>query len=195
MNTPGLSPTLCIAHWPHARGDVAEAQVRAWIEAQLHLPAPLPVLPRDARGRPQLDAVLPGHDVNWSHGGSVLLAALGRGVRVGCDVEARTRPLRDPLALAQRYFDAATADAIRALPASARAEALLAQWCLREAVLKAHGHGLAFGLHRLHARWDADGPCLLACDAALGTPADWTLHALDIPAHRALVAVHAPQPD
>ncbi len=190
MTTPDLAPLrLAITHWPHARGTAAEPQVRAWVEATLQLPAPLPVLPRDDYGRPRLDALLPGHDVNWSHGGTVLLAVLGQGVRVGCDVEASARQPRQPLALAQHYFDAATAAAITALPESDRAEAVLTQWCLREAVLKAHGRGLAFGLQRLHATWDTDGPRLLGCDAALGSPADWTLHAVHIPAHRAVVAV------
>jgi 4'-phosphopantetheinyl transferase len=146
-------------------------------------------LPRDARGRPQLADVLPGWDVNWSHGGGRLLAVLGQGLDVGCDVEAAARRFRQASALAQRYFDAATAAAIAALPAADQADAALRQWVVREAVLKAHGQGLAFGLHRLQATWDSAGPRLVACDVALGAPEAWTLHAVDVPACLAVVAL------
>ena len=118
------------------------------------------------------------------------VAVLGTGLRVGCDVESATRRPRRPLALAQRHFDADTAAAIAALPDTAQGEALLRHWCLREAVLKAHGRGLAFGLHRLNASWDDDGPRLLACDPALGRAQDWTLQAVDLPGHIAIIAAY-----
>lgn len=183
-------PTLRIAHWPHVPGTRAEARVSAWVATGLALEQPLAALPRDAHGRPHLAAALPGYDVNWSHGGEVLLAVLGTGLRVGCDVESATRWPRRPLALAQRHFDADTAAAIAALPDTAQGEALLRHWCLREAVLKAHGRGLAFGLHRLNASWDDDGPRLLACDPALGRAQDWTLQAVDLPGHIAIIAAY-----
>ena len=49
-------------------------------------------------------------------------------------------------------------------------------WCAKEAVLKAHGYGLAFGLHRLVFVETEYGLLMAACDPALGVPADWRLH-------------------
>ncbi len=49
-------------------------------------------------------------------------------------------------------------------------------WCAKEAVLKAHGRGIAFGLERLEFTADGEDWALSACDPALGVPADWTLH-------------------
>src|SRR3546814_15306157 len=54
---------------------------------------------------------------------------------------------------------------------------LVRLWCAKEAVLKAHGRGLAFGLDRLEFALRGDDWALMACDPALGRPSDWTLHA------------------
>jgi len=56
-----------------------------------------------------------------------------------------------------------------------RERAFLRLWCAKEAVLKAHGHGLAFGLHRLEFA-DIQGRLhLQACDPALGRAEHWSL--------------------
>ena len=49
-------------------------------------------------------------------------------------------------------------------------------WCAKEAVLKAHGQGLSFGLDKLVFAEEDNALKLVACDAALGAPGDWTLH-------------------
>lgn len=164
-------------HWqPHAAGDAAEPLARAWLAAQFGVAASALLLARDARGRPRLDGAHAGHDCNWSHSGDGLLLALGEGVRVGTDLE-RIRPRPRAQALAERYF---TAQEARWLATSAptdgdRDRAFLRLWCAKEAVLKAHGHGLSFGLHRL--RFESDGAALqlAACDPALGAPSAWSL--------------------
>ena len=66
-------------------------------------------------------------------------------------------------------------------------------WCAKEALLKAHGRGLAFGLHRLEfSGMDdaADAPLrLVACDPALGEPGRWQLHEWEPqPGYRAALA-------
>ena len=63
-------------------------------------------------------------------------------------------------------------------------------WCAKEAVLKAHGRGLSFGLEKLQFALDGDGPPrLVACDPALGAPADWRLHAwTPVPGYLATLA-------
>ena len=102
------------------------------------------------------------------------LLALGAGVRVGVDLEV-ARPRPHALGLAARYFTAPEARWLAGLPQADHEHAFLRLWCAKEAVLKAHGHGLSFGLHRLRFE-SRDGPLqLAACDAALGPVAHWSL--------------------
>ena len=50
-------------------------------------------------------------------------------------------------------------------------------WCVKEAILKAHGQGISFGLHRLQLAPGADGALHLRwCDPELGEAARWHLH-------------------
>jgi 4'-phosphopantetheinyl transferase len=51
--------------------------------------------------------------------------------------------------IARRYFSTTEAEVLAALPALARDAAFLEMWTAKEAVLKAMGRGLAFGLDRL----------------------------------------------
>lgn len=170
-------PVRC-AWREYRRGQSAEALVRPWLAAQLDLPDAALDLTRDARGRPMLETGTggTGPDVNWSHSGALLLVALGDGVRIGVDVEWQ-RPRPQAMALARRFFTAAEADALDRLPADTAEAAFVQLWCAKEAVLKAHGHGLSFGLDRLEFTALDGGWALTACDAALGTPDDWSLHA------------------
>ena len=170
-----IGPLRC-AWAPHHRGTPAEALVRPWLADALGLAGGALPLRRDAHGRPRLEAPGRGVDVSWSHSGERLLVALGRGVQVGADLEL-LRPRPRALALAQRFFAGNETDALLALPADRREAAFVRLWCAKEAVLKAHGRGLAFGLDRLEFALRGDDWTLVACDAALGEPSDWTLHA------------------
>lgn len=170
-----------VAVLPHAAGVPAEAVARAWLAAALGLSPDRLGFDRGAHGRPMLrvDARATPFDCNWSHSGGRLAVALGAGLRVGVDIE---RPRARPRAveLAQRFFTAPEAEALATLPESAREPAFLRLWCAKEAVLKAHGRGLAFGLDRLRFEGFADAPRLVEADAALGPANDWTVEALDV---------------
>ncbi|TXI47624.1 MAG: 4'-phosphopantetheinyl transferase superfamily protein [Lysobacter sp.] len=199
--------------WPYRRGESAEARVRAWLSEALGRAESEIALTRDARGRPHLapiDGESMGNggeiDVNWSHSGDWLLAAYAVDARVGVDIEW-LRPRTTALALARRFF---APEETEALARFADAPAMLERqfvrlWCAKEAVLKAHGHGLSFGLEKLRFALDDprddgrdddhddgrdDGrdenrdlaeppapPRLVACDPALGAPHDWRLRA------------------
>ncbi|KAF1692138.1 4'-phosphopantetheinyl transferase family protein [Pseudoxanthomonas koreensis] len=166
-----------LAHVPGQRG---EPQVRGLIAGWLGAgdEDSLPLVREDS-GRPRLIAPFGDRDAGWSHSGERLLLALGRDVTLGVDLERR-RPRPRALELAQRYFAPAEAEYLHALAPEPREAAFLRLWCAKEAVLKAHGRGLAFGLHRL--QFDLDGESgeaplrLRASDPELGDPADWQLH-------------------
>ena len=185
-----IGPLQC-AWRPYRHGTPAEALVRPWLAVALgqsaETGAELP-LSRDGHGRPRLAAPWQGFDVSWSHSGERLLVALGRGVQVGVDLEW-LRPRPRALLLADRFFTPAETAALQAMPVARQQAAFVRLWCAKEAVLKAHGRGLAFGLDRL-AFVERDGAWALdRCDPELGVPADWTLHAFaPIPGYLATLA-------
>jgi 4'-phosphopantetheinyl transferase len=166
---------------PLAPGARAEAFATAWVAGMLGRPVGAIGFERDAHGRPglRLDGTASRVDCNWSHSGGRLAIALGEGVRVGIDIE-RPRPRPRALELARRYFAAAEAESLERLSATAREAAFLRLWCAKEAVLKAHGRGLAFGLDRLRFDHLDAWPRLADVDPALGAAADWQVEALAI---------------
>lgn len=177
-NRTSFGPVRC-AWWPYRRGESTEARVRAWLGDLWALPPAALHLARDAHGRPYLDAGTHRVDLNWSHSGERLIAACAERTRVGIDIEL-LRPRPKALALARRFFVPAETDALRAVADDpARLERDFTRlWCAKEAVLKAHGRGLSFGLEKLHFAPDADGiPRLVDCDPALGPPEAWRIEA------------------
>ena len=103
-------------------------------------PAHVP-LATDAGGRPHLDLPRPRWDVNCTASDDVGLVALGRGVRVGIDIQ-RVAPWTDGTA-AEGWLSAAELTALHALPSAHRARAATHCWTQKEAVLKAVGSGLS----------------------------------------------------
>ncbi len=133
-------------------------------------------LHRDAHGKPRLD--LPGAPgFNLSHSGDCVAAVVAAGVDPGVDVELPRRP-RAYLALAQRYFDAGEAAALAGLCPARREAAFHALWTGKEAVLKADGRGLAYGLQRVVFELDGMGQprALLRVEGAAGPADAWQVH-------------------
>lgn len=128
---------------------LGRAPLRAILGAYLGLDGEQVMLAEGEHGRP---ALADAHDrplgFNWSHSGGDALVAVARALAPGVDLEQlRERPRA--LAIARRYFTRDEAAALGALPAAARAAAFLQLWTAKEAVLKALGRGIAFGLDRL----------------------------------------------
>ncbi|MEO6384111.1 MAG: 4'-phosphopantetheinyl transferase superfamily protein, partial [Thermomonas sp.] len=172
--------------WQWLARDLAstpEQQARVWLAPRLDCTPDTVPLQRTPRGRPRLlaahvQALHTRHDISWSHSGHGLLVAHARDAVVGVDLEYE-RSRRHVLALAHRYFHP---DEVAWLSTqtdeTAQQSAFIRFWCAKEAVLKAHGHGLAFGLDRLRFL-ERDGSLHLhACDAALGIAAQWRLREL-----------------
>jgi len=145
---------------------------------------------RDRHGRPYLTGIS-GVDANWSHSGELLLVAFGHGIRIGVDIEL-LRPRVNALALASRFFAPSETAQLQALPEEVREQAFIHLWCAKEAVLKALGRGISYGLQRPVFVYDGDRWHLTRCDGALGQPQDWTLHIFTPrPGYHAAIATSA----
>jgi 4'-phosphopantetheinyl transferase len=129
-------------------------------------------------GKPYLEgsslAGAPVFDFNISHCRGALLVAIARGQELGVDVETqrRRRPVLD---LARRFFAADEASALASLDEPRRQIAFLRLWSCKEAVVKALGIGIGFGLARLQFGIDPDGEPveLSVIHASAGSVEDW----------------------
>lgn len=153
----------------------AEAQVREWLAARTGMPADALPLVRDAQDRPHLVGALDEHDINWSHSGDGLLLAFGSDVVLGVDLEF-PHGRRRVAEIARRYFTAQEQAWLASqADADARERAFHRLWCAKEAVLKAHGRGLSFGLDRLQFV-EVEGALRLDhADPELGEATHWHL--------------------
>lgn len=82
---------------------------------------------------------------NLSHSGDLALVAVTTGGEIGVDIEW-FRPGIERDRIAERFFSAREAAALRALPAAARTEAFFNCWTRKEAFIKAVGDGLSYPL-------------------------------------------------
>lgn len=171
------------------------APLVALLAGYLGIPETAVTLHEDARGKPYLatSTNMRGDgsplEFNWSHSGDYALIALSRRGAVGIDIERLGKNLR-AIEIARRFFDTGEADVLAALDPDVRDPAFIGLWCAKEAVLKAVGEGLSFGLARLafahvsDADWD-----LATADPALGEVRDWQVSGFDpAPGYRGCVA-------
>ena len=174
MPTASLQSPARLWLLPHPRGQRGEPGVRPLLcEALGCDDASLP-LSRSTQGRPLLGPPYQHYDTGWSHSGDALLLALGEAVQLGVDIEA-LKPRPRARELAQRFFHPDETAWLHSLDDDTLQLSFIRLWCAKEAVLKAHGRGLAFGMHRL-AFAQEDGALFLArCDDELGDPRDWRL--------------------
>lgn len=146
------------------------------LAAYLDVPVSTIELREGDHGKPSLQAPFAQGSTlqfNWSHSGNYALIALARGVALGVDIERIGKPAR-ALDVARRFFAPGESTALAAVDASARKPAFTGLWCAKEAVLKAAGTGLSFGLERVVFTHHGGANWTLAdLDPALGAPATW----------------------
>ena len=136
------------------------------------LPSGKPVLALE-RGADQLQ-------FNLSHSHERALCAVGRGRRLGIDLEWMRAGL-DVEGIAERLFTPREAAALRALPQSRQTEAFFACWTLKEAYIKARGAGLQMPLNLFEVTLAPGQSAALLVDATDRQAASrWSLQSLDV---------------
>jgi 4'-phosphopantetheinyl transferase len=139
-----------------------------------------PAIVRGEHGKPRFPAPWNTLGFNWSHSGDRALFAIGRGAEgfeVGVDIE-RVRPRPRALELAARFFAPEEAALLTALPEGERLNGFLRLWTAKEAVLKANGGGLSYGLHRASFRLKRAGMTPVAFDGEIAPASDWRVEPL-----------------
>jgi 4'-phosphopantetheinyl transferase len=163
-----------IWQWPWTH-ELGELPPRPWLAAYAGVSTSAITVNRGEHGKPFLGAPHDDLAFSWSHSGDRALLAVARGIhQLGVDIE-RSRPRPRLLELARRFYAAEEADALEALPDIRRLEAFLTLWTAKEAVLKAHGGGLSYGLHRVRfAMGETVRP--VAFDGEIAPASDWRIH-------------------
>jgi 4'-phosphopantetheinyl transferase len=143
------------------RGGRNDPRLRALVACYAGCAADTLALCIGAHGKPYLD----GHGLrfNVSHSGDWTVLALGWSVELGVDLE-HARRVRRRTALLERCFTPAE----RTRLASGGDQALLRYWAAKEALVKAIGRGIAYGLTQIEIGEHADGRLAVV---ALGGPA------------------------
>ncbi|MET0330571.1 MAG: 4'-phosphopantetheinyl transferase superfamily protein [Dyella sp.] len=161
------------------RPALRRAPLLALLAAYLQCPAEAIALRQGEYGRPALALEQPHTlDFNWSHSGEQALVAIAHGIAPGIDLE-RIRPRRSAMEIARRYFAADELAWLETIDERASRElAFLRLWTAKEAVLKAHGRGIAFGLDRLSIDMRQTQPHLLRLEHE--HVEHWQLHALPL---------------
>lgn len=125
-----------------------------------------------------------------SDSGPWLAVAVGLRGPLGLDLEC-VRPLRRREALLRRCF----APSEQALLAGADDRLVLRFWTLKEAVVKAHGRGIAYGLFRVVGGLEGAWPCLQEVTGEAGPASRWASLSFELaPGCDATLVATAPMP-
>ncbi len=167
--------------FPTSKADAGKVdhahQLRVLLGAYLHIDAADLRIERNEHGKPFLGAAhTAALQFNLAHSADALIVALARAQVLGVDIE-NMRRARPWMELARRYFTAREYAALDALAPERLGVAFVRLWSCKEAVLKALGRGIAFGLERLDFELDAAGDVigLQAIAAEAGDAAEWRL--------------------
>lgn len=139
---------------------------------------------RNAYGRPEIADPDVDLRFNVSHSEGLIVCAVARRREIGVDVEHRQR--RGRMAdIAERFFSAREAAALRALPEARQQQRFFDYWTLKEAYIKARGMGLALPLGGFSFHLDA-GAIRISFEGLDDDPARWHFWLLQPSASHAL---------
>lgn len=132
-----------------------------------------------AHGKPSLGAAAP-YEFSLSHSGTLNWLAIARHP-VGVDGQVHRPRQPDYLAIARRYFTPRELATLQALHEPALRVAFYRLWTRKEAVVKALGRGLAFGLARLEVSLQEEGmDCLLSVNDSAKLARHWSLGSIPV---------------
>jgi len=154
--------------------NLARGALERLLQAYAGVPGPVRI-ERGVHGKPFVAEAGYPH-FNVSHSRHCVVLAFAAEQEIGVDIEAEDRR-HSPMELASRFFAAEESAALAALDEDARSAAFLRLWTAKEALLKALGHGLSFGLDRLRFSLHDNGRSTALCglDAQAGKVEDWQL--------------------
>ena len=141
-----------------------------------------PAVARGEHGKPHFPGPFGKLGFNWSHSGGRALFAIGcggEGFEVGVDIE-RVRPRPRALELAARFFAPDETAALAALPEERLLHGFLRFWTAKEAVLKANGGGLSYGLERVSFALGDAAVTPVAFQGEIAPASAWCVEALDV---------------
>ncbi|MET0503890.1 MAG: 4'-phosphopantetheinyl transferase superfamily protein [Luteibacter sp.] len=141
-----------------------------------------PAIARAEHGKPYFPAPHDTLGFSWSHSGDVALLAVARGpagFQIGVDVET-VRPRPRALELSRRFFAPAETAWLESLPEADRLGGFLTLWTAKEAVLKAHGGGLSYGLHRVAFAVRGGRATPASFDGEVAPIEAWQVHPLSL---------------
>ncbi len=186
---PPPDATLGLVERNRARKRIGNALVRD------HLDRELPgidhgAMRRGPNGKPYLPPPFAHWGFNPSDSGDWQLFGLVEGADIGVDLEIR-RPRPKALAIAQRHFPQAEVDWLQAQPDLDHA--FLRLWTMKEALFKAIGRGLGYGLGKPCFQPDDTGLLHLAqLEGPAAPAAKWSCAELDLGPDHVGAAVWSP---
>ncbi|BDI28185.1 hypothetical protein CCAX7_002360 [Capsulimonas corticalis] len=122
---------------------IAHGALRAILCGYLGLEAHEIVFQEGAHGKPELSGGMAGSlRFNLSHTHGAALVGVTRNARIGVDIE-RIREDTPILELARRFFHPDEARALEQTPSDQQLSAFFTTWTRKEALVKAHGDGIA----------------------------------------------------
>lgn len=149
--------------------------LRAVLATYLGVDAETITFASGTHGKPRLDGLPNRLRFNWSHTADIAVVAVTLDIELGVDIEHEQRHTR-ALGIARRWFAASELALLEPMNEAERLRAFAAIWTVKEAILKAMGYGLSFGLGQVVVDLTADGtPKLQTVGSEVGMTANWKL--------------------
>ena len=137
---------------------VARSLVRHVLSHYADVPPSIWSFVQNAYGKPIVSAPWSEFAAfNLSHSAGMVVCAVAAEGYIGVDVESLQRKTTG-IELARRFFSDAEVSSLEACPPEMLHEKFLQIWTLKEAFIKAIGHGLSFPLDKFSMSLPADGP-------------------------------------